>query len=99
MSEDLRQGTETQQNVVKSDVPKSLTLYVVFSISVLIIYTIVEQVLSTVTTYTHDTLTTCIFAAFGGEILSCALIKIFKLRTGVGSSTETEINAINSREG
>lgn len=60
----------------------SLTLYVVFSILVLIIYTIVEQILSTVTQLTHDTLTTCIFAAFGGEILACALIKIFKLRGG-----------------
>jgi len=64
-----------------SDVPKSLTLYVVFSICVLIIYTIVEQILSTYTGQTHDTLTTCIFAAFGGEILACALIKIFKLKT------------------
>lgn len=61
---------------------RSLTLYVVFSILVLIIYTIVEQVLSTVTSISHDTLTTCIFAAFGGEILACALIKIFKLKGG-----------------
>lgn len=60
----------------------SLTLYVVFSILVLIIYTIVEQVLSTITEVTHDTLTTCIFAAFGGEILACALIKIYKLKGG-----------------
>ena len=58
----------------------SLTLYVVFSILVLIIYTIMEQVLSTITGVSHDTLTTCIFAAFGGEILACALIKIFKLK-------------------
>lgn len=57
----------------------SLTIYVVFSIAVLIIYTIVEQIISTVSGIGHDTLTTCIFAAFGGEILSCALIKIFKL--------------------
>lgn len=62
--------------------PKSLTLYVVFSIAVLIVYTIVEQIISTVTGIGHDTLTTCVFAAFGGEILSCALIKIFKLREG-----------------
>lgn len=61
---------------------RSLTLYVVFSILVLIIYTIVEQILSTVTSISHDTLTTCIFAAFGGEILACALIKIFKLKGG-----------------
>lgn len=71
----------TMKRTTVSSVPKSLTLYVVFSISVLIVYTIVEQILSTYTGQTHDTLTTCIFAAFGGEILACALIKIFKLKT------------------
>lgn len=60
----------------------SLTLYVVFSIAVLIIYTITEQVLSTVTGISHDTLTTCFYSCFGGEILCCALIKIFKLKEG-----------------
>lgn len=60
----------------------SLTLYVVFSIMVLIIYTVVEQVISTVYNVPHDTLTTCVYAAFGGEILACALIKIFKLKEG-----------------
>lgn len=58
----------------------SLTLYVVFSISVLIAYTIVEQIISTSTGINHDTLTTCFYACFGGEILACALIKIFKLK-------------------
>ncbi len=58
----------------------SLTLYVVFSIFVLIVYTIVEQILSTVFGVAHDTLTACVYAAFGGEILACALIKIFKLK-------------------
>lgn len=57
----------------------SLTLYVVFSIFVLLIYTIVEQVLSIVTGVNHDTLTTCFFAAFGGEVLWCAIMKIFKI--------------------
>lgn len=58
----------------------ALTLYVVFSILILIIYTIVEQTLSVSTGITRDTLTTAIFGVFGGEMLSCALIKIFKLR-------------------
>ena len=61
---------------------RSLTLYVVFSIVVLIIYTIVEQTLSTLTGISHDTLTTCFYCSFGGEILCCALIKIFKLKEG-----------------
>lgn len=59
---------------------KSLSKYVVFSITVLIIYTIVELVLSTITGIEHGTLTTCFYSCFGGEILSCALIKIYKLK-------------------
>lgn len=58
----------------------SLTKYVVFSIALLLIYMIVEFIFATKTGQSHDTLTTCVFATFGGEILSCALIKIFKLK-------------------
>lgn len=58
----------------------SLTKYVVFSIALLLVYSVTEFIFAVVTEISHDTLTTCIFAAFGGEILSCALIKIFKLK-------------------
>lgn len=58
----------------------SLTKYVIFSIALLLIYMIVEFIFATITGNSHDTLTTCVFATFGGEILSCALIKIFKLK-------------------
>lgn len=58
----------------------SLTKYVAFSIGILIVYTVTELIVSTVTQIQHDNLTTCVFACFGGEILSCALIKIFKLK-------------------
>lgn len=68
----------------------SLTLYVVFSIVTLITYTVVEQVLSARTGFSNDTLTTCFFAAFGGEILMCALIKIFKLKKGDSESVDNE---------
>lgn len=61
---------------------KSLTLYVVFSIVILLIYTTIELITSTTSGITHDTLTTVFFSVFGGEILSCALIKIFKLKKG-----------------
>lgn len=57
-----------------------LDLYVIFSITVLVIYTIVSQVILIHTGYTYEVLTTCIFGFFGGEIVTCALIKIFKLR-------------------
>ena len=58
----------------------SLTKYVIFSIALLLIYMIVEFIFAIKTGNSHDTLTTCVFATFGGEILSCALIKIFKLK-------------------
>lgn len=54
--------------------------YVIFSIVVLLVYTVAERYLTYVTGVSADTLTTCCYAAFGGEILSCCLIKIFKLR-------------------
>ena len=56
-----------------------LDKYVIFSIAILLLFTIAEMITS-FWTGTHDTLTTALFATFGGEILSCALIKIFKLR-------------------
>lgn len=59
---------------------QALDKYVIFSITVLIVYAIVERTISAVTGLTADTLTTCVYAAFGGEILSCCLIKLFKLR-------------------
>ena len=60
----------------------ALDKYVIFSISVLLIFCIAEMLISSITGQTHDTLTTCVYAAFGGEVLSCALIKIFKLKEG-----------------
>ena len=87
-SEDLLKKwgeTETSKNSAtleqkKFNVPNALTLYVVFSILVILIYTIVEMAISTQYQVSHDTLTTCFYSVFGGEILCCALIKIFKLR-------------------
>lgn len=57
-----------------------LDLYVVFSIACMIIYTIISQIIAVKTNMTLDTLTTCFFGFFGGEIVTCALIKIFKLK-------------------
>jgi len=59
---------------------RSLTKYVIFSIVVLILYYVIEFIISSITGVSHDTITVSITATFGGEILSCALIKIFKLR-------------------
>lgn len=57
-----------------------LSTYVVISLSLIIIYTVLEFVFSTITEVSHDALTTCFYAVFGGEVVSCALIKIFKLK-------------------
>lgn len=59
---------------------KDLTKYVIFSISIIIIYTIAEFILSTITGISHDTLSTCVYSFFGGELVLSAMIKIFKLR-------------------
>lgn len=59
---------------------RSLTLYVVFSIAMIILYSVVEMVTDTLTRISHDTLTTCFMSVFGGEILCACLIKIFKLK-------------------
>lgn len=58
-----------------------LDKYVIFSIVILLVFTIAEFITASVTGISHDTLITAFFACFGGEILSCALIKVFKLRS------------------
>jgi hypothetical protein len=58
----------------------SLTKYVVFSIMVLIAYVIAEMIVSTMSGVSHPDLSTLIGSTFGGEILFCCLIKIFKLK-------------------
>lgn len=57
-----------------------LSVYVFFSIACLLTYTVTGLVFTALGRDVNDTLTSCFFATFGGEILSCALIKIFKLR-------------------
>ena len=69
----------------------ALDIYVIFSIAVLLIYTCVA-LWASFRGVTNDTLTTCVFGVWGGEILSCALIKIFKLKEGDNEeSKETDI--------
>ena len=58
----------------------SLDVYVTFSILSLVVYTIISQIIAIYNGVILDTLTTCFFGFFGGEIVTCGLIKIFKLR-------------------
>lgn len=59
---------------------RNLTKYVELSICIVLIYSVLEFILSTVTGVSHDTLTTCVYGFFGGEVVTCGLIKIFKLK-------------------
>lgn len=58
----------------------ALDKYVIFSFACLIIFTIVIIIVQTITGITQDTLTTCFFGSFGGELLLCAMIKRLKLK-------------------
>jgi len=53
--------------------------YVIFSLIMVLVYTIADFI-SSFWGVSHDGLTPYFFGVFGGEVLSCALIKIFKLR-------------------
>lgn len=56
-----------------------LAIYVTFSITFVIIYTIAEFIVSTRSGVSHDVLTECVYKFFVGEVVVCGLIKIFKL--------------------
>lgn len=68
------------QRLQKKKELSALDKYIIFSFAVMLFYTAIEFVFSTVTGISHDTLTTCLYSAFGGELLLCAMIKRLKLR-------------------
>ena len=51
------------------------------SISVLLIFTVAQMVLTAITGVTQDTLITAFFACFGGELFITAITKWLKLKT------------------
>ena len=59
-----------------------LSKYVIFSIVVMLLFAAVVIIVAVTKGTTLDTLTTCFFAVFGGEVFSCALIKIFNIKKG-----------------
>lgn len=75
----MREKTGIERLQKRKQLP-DLDKYIIFSFVVMLVYTVSELVLSTITGISHDTLTTCLFAAFGGELLMCAMIKRLKLR-------------------
>lgn len=68
----------------------ALDVYVTFSILSLVVFTIISQLLAINYGVILDTLTTCFFGFFGGEIVTCGLIKIFKLRDKEKNSKEID---------
>ena len=69
---------------------KALDVYVTFSILSLVVYTIISQLLAVYYGVILETLTTCFFGFFGGEVVTCGLIKIFKLRDKEKNSEEID---------
>jgi len=64
----------------RRSVTRSLTRYVVFSLAMIILYTVVVLVLSCFSIVIPEELTTGWYSVFGGEILLCCVIKLFKLK-------------------
>ena len=69
-----------RKNIMQKKKLGALDKYVIFSIGITIVYTIVEFIFSTMYGISHDTLTTCVYAFFAGEVVTSGLIKIFKIK-------------------
>lgn len=64
----------------RRSVTRSLTRYVVFSIMMLLIYTSIALYFLWLEKPLDPDLTSGVFQFFGGEIVICGLIKLFKLK-------------------
>ena len=71
---------KTKKEAEEKKIKISLDIYIIFSIICVIIYTAISIFLVVKTGMSLDTLTTCFFAFFGGEVFACAMIKRFKLK-------------------
>ena len=70
---------------------KFLKKIVIFCISFLVVYTLAITVLSfSMKEEVSPTLTTCVFATFGGELLVSGVIKIFETIVKPEESTDSE---------
>lgn len=80
----MEQDNKSEKEQKDAKLKHSLDRYIIFSFGCIIMYTIISILLLIKTGLTNDTLTTCVFSVFGGEILACAMIKRFKLKEGNG---------------
>ena len=78
----MKSGIDRCRSVREKKRLSALDKYVIFSFTCLIIFTVTEIIIQAVTGNAQDTLITCFFSAFGGELLLCAMIKRLKLKRG-----------------
>ena len=78
----MKSGIEKCKRIQEKKKISALDKYVIFSFVCLIIFTVTEIIIQAVTGSAQDTLITCFFSAFGGELLLCAMIKRLKLKRG-----------------
>lgn len=73
-----------------------LTKFLLASIGIILIYSVLEFFYSIKTGISHDTLTTCVFAFFGTELASCTLVKIFNIikEKGENNDNDSYINGV-----
>ena len=57
-----------------------LDKYVIFSLCVTMIYTVAEFITATITGQEKSTLTMAVYGFWAGEVVTCGLIRITKLR-------------------
>lgn len=67
---------------------KALDSYVIFSITILLIFTFAQMLITAITGTEQSTLITCFFACFGGELFLCAMIKRLKLKEGTHNEVD-----------
>lgn len=78
----MKKLTGIEQLQKKNKKLSALDKYVIFSFTCLIVFTVVMIFVQTITQTTQDTLITCFYGTFGGELLLCAMIKRLKLKRG-----------------
>jgi hypothetical protein len=69
---------------------RGLDKYLIFSFASIIIFTIIQSIITAVTGVEQSTLITCFFSVFGGETVLCAIIKRLKLKNENNESEDNE---------
>jgi hypothetical protein len=69
---------------------RGLDKYLIFSFTIIIVFTIAQSIITTITGVEQSTLITCFFSVFGGETVLCAIIKRLKLKNENNESEDIE---------